>query len=55
MNRIRGALEAERGQAGVDGVERQALVRSRPGEAAAVGAEGEGTDAAAQVRAGPES
>ena len=56
QDRARGALEAEGGQARVDGVEHQARVGARPGEAAAVGAEGEGTDAAGQIRdAGPRS
>ncbi len=52
QNRFRWALEAEDGQAGVDGVEHEARVRPGPGEAAAVGAEGEGADAArrAQIR-----
>ena len=56
QNRLRVALEAEGGQAGVDGVEHQARVRPRPGEAAAVRAEGEGADAAwPDRRSRPES
>ena len=55
LNRPRGALEGEGGQARLDGVEHQARLGAWPGEAAAVGAEGEGTDAAGQIGdAGPE-
>src|SRR5262249_13212838 len=50
QDRVRGALEAEGGLAGVGVVKREARVRPGPGEMAAVGAEGEVMDAAGQGR-----
>ena len=43
------SLESERGEAGVDGVEHEALARTGPRQALAVGAERYGMDAAGQV------